>query len=181
MNPQIPTSRLDQIEPEQEDRGATYVPAAVLDCRASAATAAASEPGGETDARLPHASLAGCGSCADTLHELANTISAVLIHAQVMEWRLPPYSRLKRPVREIERQAQRSAALLKRLLRQHNHKEEAFERLCGQVPPLHGTPTAVTARAPEAIAEEPEKLPFPVRSPVALVPVFSRKRTHKVM
>ena len=45
--------------------------------------------------------------CADTVHELANSMTAVLINAQVLEWKLPPYSRMKRPVREIERHAQR--------------------------------------------------------------------------
>src|SRR5271169_5961181 len=61
----------------------------------------------------PHA---GC-VCADTLHELANSLTAVLINTQVLEWKLPPYSRLKRPVREIEMHARRSEALLKHLLR----------------------------------------------------------------
>lgn len=53
---------------------------------------------------------------ADTLHELANAVTVLLVNAQVLEWKLPPYSRLKRPVREIERHAQRGGALLKRLL-----------------------------------------------------------------
>ena len=80
--------------------------------------ASSSGEGEERDARTLRSSHAGCDGCADTLHELANTITAVLINAQVLEWKLPPYSRLKRPVREIERHAQRSGALLKRLLRQ---------------------------------------------------------------
>src|SRR5271157_5338748 len=67
-----------------------------------------------TEPQWPHA---GCG-CADTLHALANCLTAVLINTQVLEWKLPPYSRLKRPVREIELHARRSEALLKRLLRE---------------------------------------------------------------
>jgi len=57
-------------------------------------------------------------SCADTVHELANVMTAVLMNSQVLDWKLPPYSRLKRPVREIERNAQRGGELLKRLQRQ---------------------------------------------------------------
>ena len=57
------------------------------------------------------------GDCADLVHELANTTTAVLMNAQVLGWKLPPYSRLKRPVREIERNAQRGSELMKCLLR----------------------------------------------------------------
>src|ERR1035437_8713138 len=57
------------------------------------------------------------GDCADLVHELANTTTAVLMNAQVLGWKLPPYSRLKRPLREIERNAQRGSELMKCLLR----------------------------------------------------------------
>ena len=69
------------------------------------------------------------------MHELANSMTAVLINAQVLEWKLPPYSRLKRPVREIELHARRSGALLKRLLREFeiHRPEEARQEFCGQV------------------------------------------------
>ena len=53
---------------------------------------------------------------ADLVHELANTTTAVLMNAQVLGWRLPPYSRLKRPLRELERNAQRGGELMNRLL-----------------------------------------------------------------
>jgi len=56
------------------------------------------------------------GDCAALVHELANTTTAVLMNAQVLGWKLPPYSRLKRPVREIERNAQRGGELMRRLL-----------------------------------------------------------------
>ena len=112
-----------------------------------------------------------------TLHELANSITAVLINAQVLEWRLPPYSRLKRPVREIERHAQRSGALLKRLLRQFERQEkQTSQKSCGQVPSLHGTMAAVTAQGPEVTAEGPEKLPALVRSPSAPGSWFSPEK-----
>ena len=54
---------------------------------------------------------------ADLLHQLANTTTGVLLNAQVLEWKLPAYSHLKRPLREIERNAQRGGELMKSLLR----------------------------------------------------------------
>jgi hypothetical protein len=57
------------------------------------------------------------GDCAALVHELANTTTAVLMNAQVLGWKLPPYSHLKRPLREIERNAQRGSELMKCLLR----------------------------------------------------------------
>ncbi len=64
----------------------------------------------------PRSSRAFRSDCTDLVHELANTTTAVLVGAQVLGWRLPPYSRLKRPLREIERNAQRGGELMKRLL-----------------------------------------------------------------
>ena len=120
----------------------------------------------------PHLPHAGCG-CADTLHELANSMTAVLINAQVLEWKLPPYSRLKRPVREIALHARRSEGLLKRLLRafETHLPEEARQELCGQVPSLHGTMAAVTAQGPADGGSV--KLPPQMRSPSALGLDFS--------
>jgi hypothetical protein len=57
-----------------------------------------------------------CGECAEVLHEIANLMTGVLVNAQVLGWKLPPYSHLKRPVREVERNAQRGGELLKRLM-----------------------------------------------------------------
>ena len=57
-----------------------------------------------------------CADCGEMLHELANLMTGVLVNAQVMGWKLPPYSHLKRPVREVERNAQRGGELLKRLM-----------------------------------------------------------------
>lgn len=61
-------------------------------------------------------SSSSCGECAEALHELANLMTGVLVNAQVLGWKLPPYSHLKRPVREVERNAQRGGELLKRLM-----------------------------------------------------------------
>ncbi len=57
-----------------------------------------------------------CNGCADVLHELSNVMTGVLTNAQVLGWKLPPYSHLKRSVREVERNAQRGGELLKRLM-----------------------------------------------------------------
>jgi len=70
----------------------------------------------ERDPGNPRPSRAFSGDCTDLLHELANTTTVVLMNGQVLAWKLPPYSRLKRPLREIERNAQRGGELMKRLL-----------------------------------------------------------------
>jgi hypothetical protein len=44
-------------------------------------------------------------------------MTSVLTNAQMLGWKLPPYSHLKRPVRQVERSAQRGAELLKCLMR----------------------------------------------------------------
>jgi hypothetical protein len=54
--------------------------------------------------------------CRDILHELSDVITGLRIDVQVLNWRLPPYSRLKRPVRDVERHAQLGGELLKRLM-----------------------------------------------------------------
>jgi hypothetical protein len=58
-----------------------------------------------------------CSDCADIVHQLANIMTAVLMNAHVLEWKLPPYSHLKRSVREVERNAQRGGELLKQFMR----------------------------------------------------------------
>lgn len=53
---------------------------------------------------------------AEILHGLNNVLVSILLNAQLMEWKLPSYSHLRRNVHEIERSAQRAGILLKRLL-----------------------------------------------------------------
>jgi hypothetical protein len=53
---------------------------------------------------------------AELLHELNNVFVSVLLNTQVMEWKLPSYSRLKRNLHEVQRNAQRGGELAKRLL-----------------------------------------------------------------
>jgi len=59
----------------------------------------------------------GPGETAAVLHSLNNALVSILLNAQVIEFRLPSYSRLKRNLHEIERSAQRAGMLVKRLLR----------------------------------------------------------------
>jgi hypothetical protein len=162
MNPHIPID--GQVVSGQREN--SEVPASVSFLPGQACEAMAPVIGeDEQRSRTTHLSLAaGCNRCALTLHELANTITAVLMNVQVMEWRLPPYSRLKRPAREIERQAQRSSALLQRLFCQLERTDEATRESCQQVPSLHGTMAPVTARGSGLTAEGPEKLPALWRS-----------------
>jgi signal transduction histidine kinase len=54
--------------------------------------------------------------CIELLHDLNHAFAAVLMNAQVLDGKLPSYSRSKRYIHEIERGAQRGSALLKRLL-----------------------------------------------------------------
>jgi signal transduction histidine kinase len=53
---------------------------------------------------------------AGLLHELNNVFVSVLLNTQVMEWKLPSYSRLKRNLHEVQRNAQRGGELAKRLV-----------------------------------------------------------------
>src|SRR5215469_8589205 len=53
----------------------------------------------------------------ELLHELNNVFVSVLLNTQVMEWKLPSYSRLKRNLHEVQRDTQRGAELVKRLLK----------------------------------------------------------------
>jgi len=65
-----------------------------------------------------------CADCEELLHELANVITGVLMQSQMVAWKLPPYSHLKRSVREIERNAQRGSELMKRIMRRLGDGEE---------------------------------------------------------
>lgn len=65
-----------------------------------------------------HTGAAGdvCADCAEILHGLNNALASMLLNAQVMEWKLPSYSRSRRYLHEIERNAQRGGELVKRML-----------------------------------------------------------------
>jgi hypothetical protein len=81
------------------------------------ATVSSCDEDGGRDVKAPRSSPLRCSDCGDLMHELSNVMTGVVVNAQLLDWRLPPYSRLKRPVHEIERNAQRAHELLKSLLR----------------------------------------------------------------
>ncbi len=97
------------IEPQSSDLGqGGWASEAVSSCGA----------GEGRDTETSRSSQFRCSDCAALVHELSNRMTTVLMNAQLLEWRLPPYSRLKRPVLEVERNAQRGGELLKQLRRQ---------------------------------------------------------------
>ncbi len=108
---------------------------------------------------------------AEVLHELANGITALHINTQVLDWKLPPHSHLKRSVREIERHAQRCSGLVKRLLAAFKPMEATTLELCQQVPGLHGPVLeGLSARIDhglDATNEGPAKKPAHVGFPPA--------------
>jgi hypothetical protein len=70
-------------------------------------------------------------SCTQTLHELSNLMTALVLNAQALECKLPPYSHLKRPVREMSRCAQRSGQLMKQLMRHCLQPSGKTPTMCG--------------------------------------------------
>ncbi len=90
----------------------------------------------------------------ELLHDLNHTFAAVLRNAQVLDGKLPSYSRSKRYIHEIERGAQRGAALLKRLLDRlapdghGSNPEEEFESV--KVPPVGECVAVLNQGSPEA-------------------------------
>ena len=95
----------------------------------------------------------------ELLRGLNDTFAAVLMNAQVLDGKLPSYSRSKRYIHEIERSAQRGGVQLKRLLdrlpchgSQAGNDEFASERVPPVVPVAERIavvasqgPTAVTS------------------------------------
>jgi len=71
---------------------------------------------GEPALQTSQPSPLATASCTELLHELHKAFAAVLLNAQVLDGKLPSYSRSKRYIHEIERSAQRGGALLKRFL-----------------------------------------------------------------
>lgn len=119
--------------------------------------------GEECGERTSHSSPQSCVECKDLLHQLANIITGVVINAQMLDWRLPPYSRLKRPIREMERNAQRSSELLKRLQQRLAKYPGAAQPKVADLgePPFPAHSTAVTAQEPEQKKGEAELTPQP--------------------
>jgi hypothetical protein len=94
-----------------------------------------------------------CDDCAGILHGLNNVLASMLLNAQVMEWKLPSYSRSRRYLHEIERNAQRGGELVKRLLGQLEAKYPTVlsdGQVCLETPALAGADSAVVAQEPDA-------------------------------
>jgi len=51
----------------------------------------------------------------EIMHSLNNVLVSIVLNAQIMEWKLPSYSQMRRNTHEIQRSAQRASVLLKRL------------------------------------------------------------------
>lgn len=78
--------------------------------------ASCAQMSGESSEKNAPASPLACEALLEALHDLNNAFAVVLMNAQVLECKLPSYSRSKRYIHEIERGAQRGGALLKRLM-----------------------------------------------------------------
>ena len=112
-------------------------------------------------------------SCIELLHDLNHTFAAVLLNAQVLDGKLPSYSRSKRYIHEIERGAQRGTALLKRLLDRlaadghDTNPNEEFEPV--EAPPV-GERVAVLNQGPPEAEKVIGLAPFPAAN---AAPAFS--------
>jgi hypothetical protein len=64
------------------------------------------------------------------LHDLNNVLVAILLNTQIIEWKLPSYSKIMRNLHEVERRAQHGALLVSRL--RGTLKIESAERQEGE-------------------------------------------------
>lgn len=115
------------------------------------AMAIAGMPGQIAEQNEVRAVCASDGKCTDLLHDLNNVLFSILLNAQVLEWKLPSYSRLKRNLHEIERNAQRGGELVKRLLKHLEmpvSDEMTGSQTCGEL-------TVFDEISTEALGENP--------------------------
>jgi len=157
MNAHQPISQIEVHAAITEEASDTRVSAAFLSGDHSGAIASS----GQDEVNAGSGSLPT--DCANAMHELANSVTALLLNTQVLEWKLPPYSRLKGLVREIERHAQRSGTLLKCLL--GRCETDPFQHQGGKLSPSHGATLAREAQGPAARHAGPVKLPPVAPSP----------------
>ena len=88
-----------------------------------------------------HPSQLPASACSDLLHDISNLMAAMLLNAQRLDWKLPPYSHLKRPVRELARNAQRSSELIRRLQR------HCGERCLAEEPQFSPAPANISSQS----------------------------------
>jgi hypothetical protein len=119
---------------------------------------------------------------AELLHELNNVFVSLLLNAQVMEWKLPSYSRLKRNLHEMQRNAQRGGEIAKRLL---NRLEAMSPRGSGMCDCGTGTSDsvatefAVADQEPElAIRGEDDTVIEPLAPPAPVCGASRKKVPH---
>jgi hypothetical protein len=97
----------------------------------------------------------------------------VLLNTQVMEWKLPSYSRLKRNLHEVQRNAQRGGELTKRLLNRLEAMSirDSARSNCGTVvADSVRTKSAVAGREPRPAIRREE---VEIKSAAGAAPVFS--------
>ncbi len=153
-----------------------------ISCNDEITQVSSAEQGREgRDPGNPRSSRTFSGDYADLVHELANTTTAVLMNAQVLGCKLPPYSRLKRPLREIERNAQRGGELLKRLLSRlatDTTNQGSEDSLCPQ-PSRSGLTNTVTAQEPGVDSGSAVNLPPRMNShPAPVFPSGPQSNSH---
>lgn len=111
---------------------------------------------GESAQLRPQPSPLATEYCVELLQDLSNTFAAVLMNAQVLDGKMPSYSRSKRYVHEIERSAQRGGVLLKRLLERLPASAtgaEDSEFGFGKVPSVAERRAVVASQGPNATAD----------------------------
>lgn len=116
----------------------------------------------------------------ELLEAVNSALALILINAQALDGKLPPYSRSKRYIHEIERSAQRGGALLKRLLGRVSGEVSGGEaidlcqsRLVEAVPPVDERTVVVANQGPSVAGDGVVTL---MPSSVAhAAPVFSRR------
>ncbi len=104
----------------------------------------------------PHPSPLASEYSVELLQELNNSFAAVVMNAQVLDGKLPSYSRSKRYIHEIERSAQRGGALIKRLLDRFPADDTGTcngEFMSGMVPPVAERTVVVASQGPNAAAD----------------------------
>jgi hypothetical protein len=112
-----------------------------------------------SDTACPSHAVEGCSGL---VHELSNLMTTILLNAQMLEWKLPPYSHLKRPVREVARNAQRASELMRRL-QQRCGQRSHLSQIEYDPPSLDldgpATASALTTRSAPENARMAETLP----------------------
>ena len=128
--------------------------------------------GGESAQLTPQTSPLTAESWIESLQGLNDTFAAVLMNAQVLDGKLPSYSRSKRYIHEIERSAQRGGLLLKRLLdRLPRDGNGAGDNEFGseRVPPVAERTAVVASQGPVAVTSA---LDFAPSAPAHAAPDF---------